>query len=115
MAGPGDYAERATLAQDPTFIGRVVMAGTKKALTVQTEAGNGTIHDKRVLLASEVIEAAGQVEWRTLRFPAVVRRLAVGVASSFTVPGENPVNEADLDTVITRIWNAEAGVNSADT
>lgn len=113
--GIGDYAERATTASDPTFIGRVVIAAMKKALTVQVEAGTGLIHDKRVALATEVIEGAGQVDWLAHRYPAVMRRFAAAVASSFTVPGENPVNEGDVDTVITRVWNGLAKVNAGDT
>lgn len=114
MAGIGDYAERATLASDPTFINRVSIAVMKKALAVQVETGTGSKHDKRVALATSVIEASGQVDWQAHRYPVVMRRFAAAVASSFTVPGQNPQNENDMDTVLTQVWDGMALVNSAD-
>lgn len=115
MPNPGDYAERATTTQDPTFVNRVVMASLKRAVAVQTEAGSGGIHDKRVKLAGQVIDAAGQVDMAAQSYPLVVRRFASSVAATFTFPGQNPTNEADLDAVVNTIWNALAGVMAGDT
>ena len=78
---PGTYADRAVLATNPTFIGRVGIASQNTSATVLTEATTTPNHANRYALAQMVLK---EPEF-------LARRMAPMLAASI------PVNSTDHD------------------
>jgi hypothetical protein len=95
-----DYTSAFTLAQDPTFRGRVEIAMVTAAIAIMAEASTMPGHPNRVVFAAAVLSAP---DTYVARFTlAVVQNVAI--ASNST--------DSDIQFTVNSVFNALAGLPS---
>ena len=105
---------RAEIAQDPQFVQRVVVVGTKKSLAKIVEvfsSGDGVQFAKDQNLAAAWLKAVGTYYYGMpqTQVPQIIVRLTWAVASNFDTGTEHPdISDSDLTGEVEQVWPALA-------
>lgn len=92
-----NYVGQLDAINDPIYLAKVTQSAVKAAIAVNSEAPATAFHAQRVAFATTVLNSPNDLG----------RRLAHGVATQ--VAGAAPT-DANIDTAVSSIWNAYAGV-----
>ena len=91
------YVAQLDAINEPIYLAKVTQSAVKTAIAVNSEAPATAFHAVRVAFATTVLNSPSDLG----------RRLAHGVATQ--VAGATPT-DANIDTAVSAIWNAYAGV-----
>lgn len=106
------YAEQDAMSRDVTFQRKLAAALGNTANAVQSEAPGTANHDKRQLLAQEV--ARDTFGWAARMAQCIIQSSASlkTAANTGGTAGPWTVNDADLDTAASSVWNVFARVTT---
>ena len=91
------YVNQLDAINDPIYLAKVTQSAVKTAIAVNSEAPATAHHAVRVAFATSVLNSPTEMG----------KRIAHGVATQ--VSGATPT-DANIDTAVSSIWNAYAGV-----
>ena len=91
------YVAQLDAINEPIYLAKVTQSAVKTAIAVNNEAPSVAFHAVRVAFATAVLNNPSDLG----------RKLAHGVATQ--VSGATPT-DANIDTAVSSIWNAYAGV-----
>lgn len=92
-----NYVGQLDAINDPIYLAKVTQSAVKTAIAVNNEAPSVAFHAQRVAFATAVLNNPTDLG----------RKLTHGVATQ--VAGATPT-DANIDTAVSSIWNAYAGV-----
>ena len=92
-----NYVGQLDAINDPIYLAKVTQSAVKTAIAVNSEAPATAFHAQRVAFATAVLNNPSDLG----------RKLTHGVATQ--VSGATPT-DANIDTAVSAIWNAYAGV-----
>ena len=99
------FVDQYALATDTTFGQRVQVAMMTAAVQVaaETEGADETVYDKRQQLATKVLQSGGVATLQWFIWAVVANPVITGAST-----------DSDLQFTVNSVWNAVAGVRTAD-
>ena len=94
---PMNYPDQLDAVGEPIFLAKVTQSAVKAAIAINAEAPATAFHAQRVSFATAVLNSPNDLG----------RRLAHGVATQLA---SKSFTDANIDTAVSSIWNAYAGV-----
>lgn len=94
------YADNYAASLNPAFQQRVSASMASAAINISSESTGTTDHSNRVVLAKNVLTSPQQY----------INQFALAVAVNLAIVTLSSVTDANIDTAVSSVWNAFAGV-----